>query len=56
MTVLSLFGKSNHFLYQYLILVPVIGQTLRFYLDSFILKFSEEHNRNNTLKLLEDKI
>ena len=56
MTVLSLFGKSNHFLYQNLILIPIIGQTLHFYLDSFIWKFSEEHNRNNTLKFLKDKI
>ena len=56
MTVLSLFGKSDYYLYKNLILIPIIGQTLHFYLDSFIWKFSEEHNRNNTLKFIKEKI
>ena len=56
MTIFSLFGKSNYSLYQNLILIPIIGQTLHFYLDSFIWKFSEEHNRNNTLKFIKKEI
>ena len=44
----SIFGKNETQL-QYLIIIPIIGQMLHFYLDSQLWKFSQKHNRNNTL-------
>ena len=55
MTILSILSKSNIAFYQNLILIPIIGQTLHFYFDSFIWKFSEEHNRNYTLKFIKEE-
>ena len=49
MTILSSSGKMNDTIYQNLILIPIIGQMLHFYIDSQIWKFSEKHNRENTL-------
>ena len=48
MTFFSIFGKNETQL-QYLIIIPIIGQMLHFYLDSQLWKFSQKHNRNNTL-------
>ena len=39
-----------------LIVIPITGQMLHFYLDSQLWKFSEEHNRQNTLKFILEKI
>lgn len=39
--------------YKDLILIPIIGQILHFYLDSFIWKFSKEINRNITLRYIQ---
>jgi hypothetical protein len=36
-----------------LIVIPIVGQMLHFYLDGFIWKFSEPHNREATLKYLK---
>jgi hypothetical protein len=36
-----------------LIVIPIIGQMLHFYLDGYIWKFSEPHNREVTLKYLK---
>lgn len=52
MAVLSLFSKHNDEFLNTLFLIPIIGQMLHFYLDSFIWKFSEKHNREITLKYL----
>ena len=43
------FGKSS---FEFLIVIPLTGQMLHFYLDAFLWKFSEKHNRENTLKYL----
>ena len=57
MTLFSLIGKSKSIsenLY-FLLLIPITGQMLHFYIDSFIWRFSDEHNRNVTLKHLLDR-
>ena len=35
-----------------LIIIPITGQMLHFYLDLQLWKFSEKHNRENILKYL----
>ena len=45
----SLFGNVEDLYLQKLIIIPIIGQMLHFYLDSQLWKFSEKHNRDNTL-------
>ena len=52
MSILSIYGKSDVKLLSNLILIPIIGQMLHFYLDSQLWKFSEKHNRDNILKYL----
>ena len=49
MSALSLFGKYEEIYLKNLIIVPILGQMLHFYLDSQLWKFSEKHNRDNTL-------
>ena len=49
MTILSLFGKYDEAYLKNLIIFIIIGQMLHFYLDSQLWKFSEKHNRDNTL-------
>lgn len=49
MSILSLFGKSSNEILNYLIVIPIIGQMLHFYLDSQLWKFSNPHNRENVL-------
>ena len=49
----SLFGKVENIYYQQLIIIPIIGQMLHFYLDSQLWKFSDKHNRDNTLFYLK---
>ena len=56
MSAISYLGKLDDPLIKNLILIPITGQMLHFYLDSFIWKFSEEHNRQNTLKFILEKI
>ena len=53
MSVLSLFGKYDEAYLKNLIIIPIIGQMLHFYLDSQLWKFSEKHNRDNTLMYLK---
>ena len=50
MSIFSIFGKFDANLLKSLILVPIIGQMLHFYLDSQLWKFSEKHNRDNVLR------
>lgn len=56
MSVLSLFGKYDEVYLKNLIIIPIIGQMLHFYLDSQLWKFSEKHNRDNTLMHLKKLI
>jgi len=49
MSIFSLFGKAENIHLQQLIIIPILGQLLHFYLDSQIWKFSVKHNRDNTL-------
>ena len=53
MSILSLFGKSSNEILNLLIIIPIIGQMLHFYLDSQLWKFSKSHNRENTLKFIK---
>ena len=53
MAILSLFGKSSNEILNFLIIIPIIGQMLHFYLDSQLWKFSKPHNRENTLKFIK---
>ncbi len=52
MSVLSIFGKNESEFLSSLIIIPITGQMLHFYLDSQLWKFSESHNRENILKYL----
>ena len=49
MSVFSFFGKNTNEIINSLIIIPIIGQMLHFYLDSQLWKFSNDHNRNNVL-------
>jgi hypothetical protein len=53
MSFLSLAGKSTNDILNFLIIIPIIGQMLHFYLDSQLWKFSEPHNRENILKYIK---
>ena len=53
MTFFSTMGKSQDDFYKQLILIPILGQMLHFYIDSQIWKFSEKHNRENVLEHLK---
>ena len=52
MATFSLFGKFEEVSLKNLIIIPIIGQMLHFYLDSQLWKFSLKHNRDNVLKYL----
>lgn len=49
----SLFGKFENIYFKQLIIIPIIGQMLHFYLDSQLWKFSNKYNRDNTLFYLK---
>ena len=50
MAIFSNFGRLDNELLKMLIIIPITGQMLHFYLDSQLWKFSEKHNRENILK------
>ena len=52
MSTLSLFGKNSNEIISSLIIIPITGQMLHFFLDSQLWKFSVKHNRDNILKYL----
>ena len=52
MTIFSILGKADEIYLKQLIIIPIIGQMLHFYLDSQLWKFSDKHNRDNTLSHL----
>ena len=56
MSVFSLYGKHDESYLKNLIIIPIIGQMLHFYLDSQLWKFSEKYNRDNTLLYLKKLI
>ena len=56
MTFFSTMGKSDHNFYKELIIIPILGQMLHFYIDSQVWKFSEKHNRDNVLHHLNKMI
>ena len=53
MAILSLLGKNSNEMLNFLIIIPIIGQMLHFYLDSQLWKFSTPHNRENVLKFIK---
>ena len=53
MSVLSLFGKSSNDMLNFLVIIPITGQMLHFYLDSQLWKFSNPHNRESVLKYIK---
>ena len=53
MSIFSLQGKNDDIFLKNLIIIPIIGQMLHFYLDSQLWKFSDKHNRENTLFYLK---
>jgi hypothetical protein len=53
MTSLSYVGKYDFNILKNLIIIPIIGQMVHFYIDSFIWRFSEKHNREVTLKYIK---
>ena len=55
MAILSLFGKFDESFIKNLIIIPIIGQLLHFYLDSQLWKFSESHNRKYVLKYIKQE-
>jgi hypothetical protein len=55
MTGLSYFGKSDLEFIKLLILIPIIGQMLHFFIDSQIWKFSDSYIRENVLQYLFKK-
>ena len=53
MSILSLSGKFEESFLKNLIIIPIIGQMLHFYLDSQLWKFSEPHNRKFVLRYIK---
>ena len=49
-------AKVNIVWLTYLLIIPITGQMLHFYLDSQLWKFSKSHNRENVLKPLKSDI
>jgi hypothetical protein len=53
MTSLTFIGKYDSDILKNLIIIPIIGQMVHFYIDSFIWRFSEKHNRDVSLKYIK---
>ena len=53
MALLSLSNKTDNELFKHLLLIPLLGQLLHFFLDGFLWKFSDPHHRNHTLKYIK---
>ena len=49
----SMLGKAEDVYFKQLIIIPIVGQMLHFYLDSQLWKFSDKYNRDNTLSYLK---
>ena len=53
MTVFTLISKNNSVILTSLLIIPITGQMIHFYIDSFIWRFSDSHNREVSLKYLK---
>ena len=53
MASLSFSNKLDNQFFHNLLIIPLLGQMLHFYLDSLLWKFSDKHNREVTLKYLK---
>jgi hypothetical protein len=53
MAVLSMSNKLDNEIFKHLLLIPLLGQLLHFYIDGFLWKFSDPHHRANTLKYIK---
>lgn len=53
MTALTLVSKNNSMILSSLLIIPITGQMIHFYIDSFIWRFSDRHNREVSLKYLK---
>ena len=54
--IMAVLSSANQFqitIFEFLIVIPIIGQLLHFYLDGFLWKFSDKHHRNVTLKYIK---
>ena len=54
MAILSLLGKFEESFFKNLMIIPLTGQILHFYLDSQLWRFSESHNRRYVLKYIKN--
>ena len=50
MSLLSSGTNNLNEVFKSLIIIPITGQMLHFYLDAYLWKFSVKHNREVTLK------
>ena len=53
MTFFSLYQFKVHKILELLILIPILGQLLHFYLDSLLWKFGDKHNRDVTMRFIK---
>jgi len=53
MASLSFSNKLDNDFFKILLVVPLVGQMLHFYLDALLWRFSDKHNREVTLKFLK---
>ena len=52
MTFFTIISKNNYYNLSHLLVFPIVGQMIHFYLDSQIWKFSDKHNRDHVLQHL----
>ena len=55
MTSFSSLGSNTNTVVKNLIIIPIIGQMIHFYLDSFLWKFSNKNVRQSTLPFIFNK-
>tara|TARA_B100000161_G_C33496805_1_gene389689 strand:+ start:129 stop:1052 length:924 start_codon:yes stop_codon:yes gene_type:complete len=55
MTFFSSLGNTSDTIVKNLIIIPIIGQMIHFYLDSFLWKFSNKNVRQSTLPFIFNK-
>ncbi len=53
MTFFSLNQSKVHNIFEILMLIPILGQLLNFYLDSLLWKFGDKHNREVTMRFIK---
>lgn len=55
MSIISYYSKGYDKIIENLLIIPICGQMLHFYLDSLFWRFSNQEIRNNTLPYLFKK-